>query len=99
MCLDNKVSLLSTIWSCTPAHKTGETNSFPCRCPTFICRFVICTHVLKRLLSTGQDPSRAQIPAARKDLHESSNWRPDWMKNLMEENHLGDQDVSGKQYA
>jgi len=51
------------------------------------------------LLSTGQDLSVAQIPAARKDLHDSSNWRTDWMENLMEENHLRDQDVSGKQYA
>jgi hypothetical protein len=51
------------------------------------------------LLSTGQDPSVAQITAARKDLHESSNWRADWMENLMEENHLGDQDVNGKQCA
>jgi len=57
----------------------------------------MCTHVLKRLLSTGQDSSSAQIPAARKDLHESSNWRTDWMENLVEENHLGDQDVSGEQ--
>jgi len=90
MCLDNKVSLLSTIWSCTTAHKTGETNSFPWCGSTFICRFVICTHVLRRLLSTGQDCSGAQIQAARKDIHESSNWRTDWMENLAEENHLGD---------
>lgn len=54
-------------------------------------------HVLKRLLSIGQDPSGPQIPGAREDLHESSNWRTDWMENLMEENNLGDQDVSGKQ--